>query len=127
MNYNPSYYQGEPVYPPNNFYNHMYPQQPFQQNYPINSPIMQQQQTPYDYFQKPQQPLNWANQASTNPNFSQSPNGGQSSNIKSYFQDEKGQVDFDKMLSTVGQLASTYHQVSPIIQQFGSIIKNFRT
>ncbi|QGS68037.1 hypothetical protein CV093_03205 [Oceanobacillus sp. 143] len=29
----------------------------------------------------------------------------------------------DKMLSTVGQIASTYHQVSPIIQQFGSIIK----
>ncbi|RDW15078.1 YppG family protein [Oceanobacillus chungangensis] len=125
MNYYSSYFQGEPIYPQNNFHNNIYSQQPFQQNYPINSPI--QQQTPYDYFQKPQQPLNWANQAATNPNFMQSPNGGPTSNIKSFFQDGNGQVDFDKMLSTVGQLASTYHQVSPIIQQFGSIIKNFRT
>jgi hypothetical protein len=125
MNYNPSYFQGDPVYPQTNFHNNIYSQQPFQQNYPINSPKIQQ--TPYDYFQKPQQPLNWANQAATNPNFAQSPNGGPASNFKSYFQDEKGQVNLDKMLSTVGQIANTYHQVSPIIQQFGSIIKNFRT
>lgn len=34
--------------------------------------------------------------------------------------------DLDKMLSTVGQLANTYHQVSPIVKQFGSLIKTFR-
>ncbi|API91662.1 hypothetical protein J32TS6_41250 [Virgibacillus pantothenticus] len=34
--------------------------------------------------------------------------------------------DLDKMLSTVGQLANTYHQVSPIVKQFGSFIKAFR-
>ncbi|HEY4601003.1 MAG TPA: YppG family protein [Cerasibacillus sp.] len=44
-----------------------------------------------------------------------------------YFYDGNGQLDIDKMLSTVGQVASIYHQVSPIIKQFGSFMKNFTT
>lgn len=49
------------------------------------------------------------------------PNG-----ILSQFQNGNGQIDVDKMLTTVGQLANTYHQVAPIIKQFGSFMKNFR-
>jgi len=50
----------------------------------------------------------------------------QPSNLLSQFQNTEGQFDVDKMINTVGQIASTYHQVAPIIKQFGSFIKNFR-
>src|SRR5699024_11432066 len=46
----------------------------------------------------------------------------QVNNLKAYFQDSNGQVDFDKMFSTVGQLANTVQQVSPVIKQVGSLI-----
>nr|CDQ37473.1 hypothetical protein BN993_07024 [Virgibacillus halodenitrificans] len=55
-----------------------------------------------------------------------SPGMQQGNGLLNYFQDNEGQMDLDKMLSTVGQLANTYHQVSPIVKQFGSFIKNFR-
>ncbi|HLR52133.1 MAG TPA: YppG family protein [Candidatus Avamphibacillus sp.] len=50
----------------------------------------------------------------------------QPNNLLSQFQNTEGQLDVDKMINTVGQLASTYHQVAPIIKQFGAFIKNFR-
>ncbi|MBP2079821.1 YppG family protein [Oceanobacillus polygoni] len=109
---------------------------------------VEQHQTPYDLFAKPELPSQWSNQAQTNmdfaesgsnsninfnanpdPNFSPNMNanpGQPSAGPMSYFQNGNGQLDFDKVLSTVGQIASTYHQVSPIIQQFSSLIKNFR-
>ncbi|MFD1448469.1 YppG family protein [Oceanobacillus profundus] len=108
----------------------------------------EQHQTPYDFFAKPELPSQWTNQVQTNaefadsgsnphmnpnanhdPNFMQNINGnpGQSAaNPMSYFQNGNGQLDFDKIISTVGQIASTYHQVSPIVQQFSSLIKNIR-
>lgn len=52
----------------------------------------------------------------------QTPSGN---NFLEYFYDANGQLDIDKMLTTVGQVASIYHQVSPIIKQFGSFMKNF--
>lgn len=114
-------------YPPD-----MHKQYPYTQ-YP-NNPYTQQhglqpqpQQTPYEQFAKPQQPLNWVPMQqgeATNVNPEQGTGSG--SGFKTFFQDQDGQVDFDKMLSTVGQLASTYHQVSPIVKQFGAIIKSFK-
>lgn len=116
-------------YPPD-----VHKQYPYTQ-YP-NNPYIQQhglqqqpqlKQTPYEQFAKPQQPLNWAPmEQATSANFNPEQNASPGSGFKAYFQDEDGQVDFDKMLSTVGQLASTYHQVSPIIKQFGAIIKIFK-
>lgn len=47
-------------------------------------------------------------------------------NFLAQFQNGDGQIDVDKMLGTVGQLANTYHQVAPIIKQLGSFMKNFR-
>lgn len=55
------------------------------------------------------------------PTMQEQPNG-----ILSQFQNTNGQIDVDKMLTTVGQLANTYHQVAPIIKQFSSFMKTFR-
>lgn len=40
--------------------------------------------------------------------------------------DPQGQLDFDKMISSIGQIASTYHQVSPIVKQLSSLMKMIR-
>lgn len=42
------------------------------------------------------------------------------------FLNEHGQVDVNKMLSTVGQLAQTVQQVSPVIKQVNDIVQSFR-
>lgn len=42
------------------------------------------------------------------------------------FLDENGQVDIQKMLQTVGQLADTVQQVSPVIKQVNDLIRQFR-
>jgi hypothetical protein len=84
-------------------------------------------QTPYEYFAKPQQP-SW-------PNLMQQTQGDYpppqppmkpAGSLMSNFQNEDGKVDIDKMLGTVGQMANTYHQVSPIFKQFGTFLKGFR-
>ncbi|WP_373895134.1 hypothetical protein ACUL41_15170 [Virgibacillus natechei] len=86
-------------------------------------------QTPYEQFAKPKQPPFWPNYIPTNSTPHQAnPTMNAATNPMEQPQDQpqKEQVDFDKMLSTVGQLANTYHQVSPIVKEFGSIIKAFR-
>lgn len=78
-------------------------------------------QTPFEQFSKPEQPANWpanmqANNASLPP--------AKSNGLFSYFQNKDGQVDLDKMFSTVGQFANTVQQISPVVKQVGSIMKN---
>lgn len=83
--------------------------------------------TPYQYYAKPQQPANWQNFAQPNFNGFATTNQQQpSSGVLSYFQDENGQMDFDKMMSTVGQVANTVQQISPMVKQFSSIMKSFK-
>lgn len=108
--------------------------------------------TPFEQFSKPAQPMNWpiasqpkqshdgyeTHQAhlghplheeyqihQTNPQMPL-PNQPQPPGLLSQFQDSNGQIDFNKMFSTVGQLANTVQQVSPVIKQFGSFMKNLR-
>ncbi|MFD1851761.1 YppG family protein [Oceanobacillus bengalensis] len=110
--------------------------QAFHQDVPIQDyPSQFQQnpnQTPYDYFQKPEQPMNWPNntpydvEQPMGQEMNQQANMQQQPNLASQFQKDGGQLDFDKVLTTVGQLASTYHQVAPIIQQFNGFLKSFR-
>lgn len=40
----------------------------------------------------------------------------------SYFQDKNGNFDFNKMVSTFGQITSTVKQVSPLFKSFGSLL-----
>ncbi|UFT99811.1 YppG family protein [Radiobacillus kanasensis] len=90
------------------------PQQPKGSPYPM---------TPYQFYQKPQQPNNWGS-------YFQQPQPGQYGNppngIMQYFQDENGQLDYDKMFSTFGQISSTVKQVSPIVKEFGTIFKGLK-
>ncbi|WP_337017121.1 YppG family protein [Oceanobacillus massiliensis] len=86
------------------------------------------QQTPYELFAKPELPIQWANETMNNPAQAtpESNTTAAGPGPAAYFQNGNGQLDFDKVISTVGQLASTYHQVSPIVKQFSSLIKTFR-
>ncbi|WP_067730270.1 YppG family protein [Oceanobacillus damuensis] len=130
-------------YPPVNYNHHPYPYYTTHQNQSWNIPEIAQ--TPYEIFAKPELPEQWPNEPKINPtsmadngnglgtsgNFGAAgPAGGLAGNPSggpaSYFYNNNGQIDFDKVLSTVGQLASTYHQVTPIVKQFSSLIKNFR-
>lgn len=80
-------------------------------------------QTPYEQFKKPPLPVFWENEISNQPN----PQGNPANSVMAHFQDENGQLNLDKMLTTVGQMANTYHQVYPIFKQFSNFIKNFKT
>lgn len=112
---------------------HPYAQPPFQppfytaqQHYQI--PLSQQPQSPFEQFAKPKQPHDWYSQTQNQQeqgNYQQS-YGSYPAGLMSQFQDQNGQLNLDKLLSTVSQIANTYHQVSPIIKQFGTFMKTFR-
>ncbi|MCD5325838.1 MULTISPECIES: YppG family protein [Pontibacillus] len=83
-------------------------------------------QNPYEQFAKPPQPNQW------DPYYSlqqQSPMNGQQQKppgMMQYFQDKNGQLDLDKMLSTMGQVANTANQFSPLMKGLGTFIKGFK-
>lgn len=80
-------------------------------------------QPPFDYFAKPAQPTNWpVVPGSVNNASSQSKSNG----FLTYFQDKDGQMDLNKMLSTAGQFANTFQQITPLMKQVGSLMKNFK-
>ncbi|MGJ9459416.1 YppG family protein [Oceanobacillus sp. CF4.6] len=106
-------------------------------------------QTPYELFAKPELPVQWPIESQMNAELltenngnvggptvgsAGGPTGGNvggpigspTDGPTSYFYNGNGQIDFDKVLSTVGQLANTYHQVSPIVKQFSTLVKTFR-
>ncbi|MFC2947794.1 YppG family protein [Virgibacillus sediminis] len=82
-------------------------------------------ETPYEAFAKPKQPEHWPPVGSVEH---PSPFSGAkpANHLSAHFQNNEGQVDLDKMIATVSQLANTYHQVSPIIKEFGTLLKNIR-
>lgn len=125
---------------------YQHPQQPYPMN-DMNQPIEnhyypqeqsyygEQEYSPFQYFAKPIQPPNqwpqYTDPQQYQPNYENylpNPNQGspRPNSILTQFQNEDGQYDINKMISTVGQLAHTVQQVSPMIKQFGSIMKNFR-
>lgn len=83
-----------------------------------------QHQTPFEYFTKQDQVTGWPDSMPQHPNFYPPPNP--QPGFLDHNQGGKEQIDFDKMLSTVGQLANTVQQVSPVIKQVSAIIKTFR-
>jgi len=123
MNYNPHFYHmGNP------YKNHTRPMAPPYYE-PYAYPYGREEnhtnhtdprQTPYEAYEKP--PLS-INQESEMPNFT--PKQRSVPGFVSQFQNENGQLDIDRMLSTVGQFANTYHQVYPIFKQIGGFIKTF--
>ncbi|MDY0395365.1 YppG family protein [Virgibacillus halophilus] len=75
--------------------------------------------TPFQQFDFPQQSPPWPTQM--NP---QQPmkHGG----VMGYFHDDNGQLDVDKMLSTVGHMANTFQQLTPVVKGLGSLFSAFR-
>jgi hypothetical protein len=101
-------------------------QQPFHPTQQYFQPMYQQPKTPFEQFSKPKQPQDWyTNNQNLQGNFQQN-QGYPQALKKSQFHDQNGQLNIDKVLTTVSQIANTYHQVSPIVKQFGSFMKIFR-
>lgn len=106
------------------YYHYSNSHQAFHPN--ISSHQMNSNQTPFEYFTKPMQPMNWPNNQQ-NPNaFSTPESFTQQPGILAQFQNENGQVDLNKMISTVGQLANTVQQVTPVVKQINDLFKTFR-
>ncbi|WP_157967362.1 MULTISPECIES: YppG family protein [Paraliobacillus] len=98
-----------------------------QANYPspttyVQTPQQPQNISPYQYFAKPAQPIEWYSESNS---FTDT-NSQQAKGFMHMFQDKDGQMDLDKMLNTVGQMANTYQQVSPIIKGIGSFMKGIK-
>ncbi|GAA5417479.1 hypothetical protein Pryu01_02553 [Paraliobacillus ryukyuensis] len=100
-------------------------QNPYQAPTPFQQQMPEQQQfsTPYQYLSKPQHPMEWFPEQQ---NATSSGYGNQMKGFMSYFQDKDGQMDLDKMLNTVGQVANTYQQITPVIKGIGSFMKGFK-
>lgn len=101
--------------------------QTFSANQPGNTPNTPPK-SPYEQFAKPPLPMNWYQQQSVQqqmPNQKQAAPQGPK-NVMTYFQDENGQLDLDKMLSTVGQMVNTVNQVSPLVKGIGSFMKGIK-
>lgn len=93
-----------------------------------NLPPLEQAYMPYplpaEHYQDPVRPYNWQQMYMDSHNHQ--PEGQGVHPILQQFQNENGQIDINKMLSTVGQLANTVQQVSPVFKQVGDLIKSFR-
>lgn len=114
-------YQAAYVYG-RNMYPNGYQNIPVQQ-YPMNGyPNYQgyQMQYPYSYYQ----PGYTENVQS--PEGQGLPGGGIQKSVMNYFQDEQGQFDFDKMMSTTGQMMKTFQQVSPLVKGIGTFVKGIK-
>ncbi|MBM7571089.1 YppG family protein [Aquibacillus albus] len=99
------------------------------------SMLSSQPMTPYQQFAKPQQPQppnpqQWNGYHQQAQWGAGGPVGAPGQPIPkgliSYFHDDNGQLDLDKMLSTFGQMANTYQQVSPIVKGIGSFLKGMK-
>ncbi|WP_077324377.1 YppG family protein [Virgibacillus siamensis] len=108
-------------------FNHMNHDRPYIQQSPFNKPVPKTKesfQTPFEYFSKPSQPINWhPGYKHGSHNFN---TGIEGNDLFHYFQEKKGEVDLDKMLSTIGQVANTVQQVSPVVKQLGALMKQIK-
>ncbi len=122
----------DPVY-----YNNSVPNQTYPSDYYPNEQV--HQQSPFEYYSKPSQPESWPYAMPQQPNYyqyqqqqdpyifqQQTQQSSPTPGILAQFQTPEGQMDVQKMLSTVGQLANTVQQVSPVIKEIGAMIRVFR-
>jgi hypothetical protein len=85
-------------------------------------PLQQPATTPYDYFKKPPLAPYWHAYAQPTNVYQPKQQAQLTKGLASYFQDKNGQMDINKMMSTVGQMATTVQQVSPIVKSLGSFL-----
>lgn len=110
------------------YYSHPFYQ--YSQSYPyyINQHNHQSYPHIYPYYYDEQMPIQNQNVSEDNAiNATEVINTNNNDVAFSHqFLNEHGQVDVNKMLTTVGQLAQTVQQVSPVIKQVNDIIQSFR-
>jgi len=126
----------QPMYQDPVYYNNSEPNQTYSSDYYPYEQV--HQQSPFEYYSKPSQPENWPyvmpqqsnyyQSQQQDPYYSQQQTGqpNPTPGILAQFQTSEGQMDVQKMLSTVGQLANTVQQVSPVIKEIGAMIRVFR-
>ena|SRR5690625_873405 len=100
-----SFYAQEPYMTPYN--------QPVMYDQPYYYPYESYMYTPYSYMNIQQNEAVPQESVFSNP-------------VLQQFLDENGQMDINKMLKTVGQVADTVQQVTPMIREINEVIKNFR-
>lgn len=112
--------QNPPMQPP--FLPKMGPHSP-----PNLPPFMNQSNLPIEHFPESNMPFHqpYGNFIPPQP-FGPPSRPPLTASMLQQFQDADGHIDFNKMLSTVGQLANTVQQVTPVIKQLGSFMNQFR-
>ncbi|GAA0431559.1 hypothetical protein GCM10008983_05170 [Lentibacillus halophilus] len=88
-----------------------YPHSPVNTGYPP---------TPFDVYAKPKQPMMPDPYATNNHTPGQS---SASENLFHYFQDDSGGMDIEKIMTTAGQATQTVRQLSPVVKEVHSLIK----
>ncbi|MFG6121481.1 MULTISPECIES: YppG family protein [Thalassobacillus] len=126
-------YQNRNFYPDDPFFQdpqYPYHYQPMMEenfyNQPQNWEMAPTPGNPFELYTKPMFPQqnNMYNSYGQQPFYANS--GMNPKNMAGYFQDQNGQLDMDKMMKTVGQLAQTANQLSPIMKGIGGFIKGMR-
>ncbi|SEB18293.1 YppG-like protein [Thalassobacillus cyri] len=125
FSYSDRNYQQQPFYP------YPYQQQPMMGENPYGYPqswnMPHAPGNPFEYYTKPMFPQQQNHMQSgygSQPFFYN--NGVNPKNMIGYFQDQNGQIDMDKMMKTVGQVAQTANQLSPLMKGIGGFIKGMR-
>ncbi|RWZ52264.1 hypothetical protein EQV77_15155 [Halobacillus fulvus] len=105
-------------------YQRAFPPQMQQMNeWPVQGYYQNGYQVPYGYSPY----MNGYNGTIENENFDPAfHTGAAPKGWMNYFQNEEGQLDFDKMMSTTGQVVKTVQQVSPIVKGIGSFVKGIK-
>ncbi|MBA2176784.1 hypothetical protein H0266_17985 [Halobacillus locisalis] len=123
--YQAAYVQGRSAYP-NRYQNNGYHPQvnPQMYGYAPQGYGYQQQPYPYSYaYPGYTEPIDYGKQ---NPQAKGFQAGAIPKTMMNYFQDEQGQLDFDKMMSTTGQVMKTVKEVSPIVKGIGAFVKGIK-
>lgn len=83
--------------------------------------------TPYEQFAKPAQPDNLLQSIIPADLYPKTKADHSSAGLMTPFLDRDGQLDIDKIFSTVGKASNVYQQLSPVIKDIGTVITNFKS
>jgi len=83
--------------------------------------------TPYKQFAKPEQPDDLLQSIFPADLYDRKEANHSTAGIMTPFLNQEGQLDIDKVFSTVGKASSVYQQLSPVIRDVGTLITNFKS
>jgi len=83
---------------------------------PVPNPT--KRQTPYDYFRKPEQPEHLFGSMNSKPSSPPTSPG-----IMTYFQNDNGEFDLDKVFAVTGQMSNMMQRTAPLIMRLISFAR----